>query len=86
MQFSVCSTKTRWASEKNIIESTNPDKYATIVAIMGKTIRKYQIRDRKNQYKRIEKQKMLDKYYTDVSKSHERDVRRNSLPDEQPPG
>jgi hypothetical protein len=47
---------------------------------MGKTIRKYQVRDRKNLYKRIDKQGLDDVYYTDVSKSHERKIRRKGLP------
>lgn len=49
---------------------------------MGKTIRKYQVRDRHNAYKRIRKQELEDKYYTDVSKSHERKIRRKGNLDE----
>ena len=49
---------------------------------MSRTIRKYQVRDRRNQYKRIEKAKLQDKYYTDVAKSHDRDIRKKGLPRE----
>lgn len=49
---------------------------------MGKTIRKYQIRDRHNSYKRIKKQELEDMYYTDVSKSHERKILKKGLPEE----
>ena len=52
---------------------------------MGKTIRKYQIRDRHNSYKRVRKQELEDKYYTDVSKSHERKIRRKGIYDEPEP-
>ena len=52
---------------------------------MGKTIRNYQIRDKKNKYKRIEKQKILDKYYTDVAKSHERDIRKKGFRESRDP-
>ena len=48
---------------------------------MSRTIRKYQVRDRRNQYKRIEKQKLEDRYYTDVAKSHERKIRKKGLED-----
>jgi hypothetical protein len=65
--------------EKSIIESTNRLNHATIVAIMSKTIRKYQTRDRRNQYKRIEKLKLEDRYYTDVAKSHERKIEKRGL-------
>jgi hypothetical protein len=47
---------------------------------MSKTIRKYQVRDRSNQYKRIENMKIVDKYYTDVAKSHERNIQKSGLP------
>jgi hypothetical protein len=50
---------------------------------MGKTIRKYQLRDRQNLYKRVDKLKLEDRYYTDVAKSHERKIHKKGLP--QPP-
>lgn len=49
---------------------------------MGKTIRKYQLRDRYDAYKRIRKPELEDRYYTDVSKSHERKIRRKGTLDE----
>lgn len=70
------------AREKSIIESTNGHSLATIVATMSKSIRKYQVRDRRNQYKRIEKQKLEDRYYTDVAKSHDRKIRKKGNIDE----
>jgi hypothetical protein len=48
---------------------------------MGKTIRKYQIRDRHNSYKRIKKYELEDLYYTDVSKSHERKIQKKGIRD-----
>jgi hypothetical protein len=72
----------RQAREKNIIESTSTGKPAIIVGIMGKSIRKYQIRDRGNRYKRIEKLKLEDRYYTDVAKSHERKIKRKGVLEE----
>ena len=53
---------------------------------MSKTIRKYQGRDRRNQYKRIERLKLEDKYYTDVAKSHDRKIKKNGLQEEQDGG
>jgi hypothetical protein len=49
---------------------------------MGRTIKKYVIRDRRNRYKRIEKLKLEDKYYTDVAKSHDRKINKKGLPEE----
>jgi hypothetical protein len=51
---------------------------------MSRTIRKYQTRDRRNQYKRIERVKLENKYYTDVAKSHERKIRKRELQEEDP--
>ena len=70
------------AREKNIIESTKQNSCGILIGIMSKTIRKYQVRDRRNQYKRIEKLKLEDKYYTDVAKSHDRKIRKQGLRDE----
>ena len=69
------------AREKNIIESTSIISYDILIVIMSRTIRKYQIRDRGNSYKRIEKRRLEDRYYTDVAKSHERDIRKKGLDD-----
>jgi hypothetical protein len=49
---------------------------------MSRTVRKYQVRDRRNKYKRIEKLKLQDRYYTDVAKSHERKIDRKGLQDD----
>lgn len=49
---------------------------------MSRTIRKYTIRDRRNRYKRIEKLRLEDKYYTDVAKSHDRKIHKKGLPEE----
>lgn len=46
---------------------------------MSRSIRKYQTRDKRNRYKRIERLKLEDKYYTDVAKSHERKVKKEGL-------
>jgi hypothetical protein len=46
---------------------------------MSKTIRKYQTRNKKDQYSRIEKLRLEDKYYTDVAKSHDRKIRKTGL-------
>jgi hypothetical protein len=46
---------------------------------MSKTIRKYQTRNKKDQYSRIEKLQLEDKYYTDVAKSHDRKIRKKGL-------
>lgn len=46
---------------------------------MSRTIRKYQGKDRRNQYKRIERLKLEDKYYTDVAKSHDRKIKKQGL-------
>jgi hypothetical protein len=46
---------------------------------MSRTIRKYQIRDRRNRYKRVEREKLEDEYYTDVAKSHDRKIRKKGL-------
>ena len=46
---------------------------------MSRTIRKYQVRDRRNQYKRIENENLEDRYYTDVAKSHDRKIRKKGL-------
>ena len=57
--------------------------YATIVATMSKSIRKYQVKDKRNQYKQVQKRELEDKYYTDVSKSHDRKIRKKGrLPEE----
>lgn len=53
---------------------------------MSKTTKKYQTRDRSNQYKRIEKLQLNDKYYTDVAKSHDRKIIKKGLPDDQSSG
>jgi hypothetical protein len=50
-----------------------------LVGIMSKTIRKYLVRDRANKYQRIENHKLEDKYYTDVAKSHDRQIRKKGL-------
>ena len=50
---------------------------------MSRTIRKYAIRDRRNRYKRVEKLKLEDKYYTDVAKSHDRKIRKKGLPEDE---
>lgn len=49
---------------------------------MSRTIRKYNLRDKKNKYKRVDKNKLEDKYYSNSSKSHERKVRRKDLRDD----
>jgi hypothetical protein len=51
---------------------------------MSKTIRKYQTRERGNNYKRIEKVQLEGKYYTDVAKSHDRKIIKKGLQDDQP--
>jgi hypothetical protein len=48
---------------------------------MGKTIRKYQIKDRNQRYKRKDREQYDDKYYTDVSKSHDRKIKRKRIED-----
>ena len=50
---------------------------------MGKTIRKYNARDKRSQYKRIEKLKLEDQYYTGVAKSHDRKIRKKGLQEDQ---
>lgn len=67
------------AREKNIIESTNPNNGVIMGTAMSKTIRKYQIRDKYNEYVRIPQDKLVDKYYTDVAKSHDRKIRKQGL-------
>lgn len=49
---------------------------------MSRTIRKYQVRDRRNRYKRIEREKLEDQYYTDVAKSHDRKIRKKGFREE----
>lgn len=50
---------------------------------MSKSIRKYQVKDKRNQYKQVQKRELEDKYYTDVSKSHDRKIRKKGrLPEE----
>jgi hypothetical protein len=49
---------------------------------MSRTIRKYLVRDSSNKYKRIEQQKLLDAYYTDVAKSHDRKIKKKGLPED----
>lgn len=46
---------------------------------MSRTIRKYQVRDRRNRYKRIENKNLEDAYYTEVAKSHDRKIRKKGL-------
>ena len=67
------------AKEKSTIESTRKTNYVILIGIMGKTVRKYQIRDRANKYQRIENHELHDKYYTDVAKSHDRKIKRRGL-------
>jgi hypothetical protein len=50
---------------------------------MSRTIRKYQVRDKRNRYKQIERQKLEDQYYTDVAKSHDRKIRKKGLREEE---
>ena len=61
--------------------STNAN-HDIMVCVMSRTVRKYQVRDRRNKYKRIEKLKLQDRYYTDVAKSHERKIDRKGLQDD----
>jgi hypothetical protein len=49
---------------------------------MSRTIRKYQIRDRRNRYKRNEKLDLEGRYYTDVAKSHDRKIKKKGLREE----
>ena len=67
---------------KNIIGSTKNNNYAIIVVIMSRTIRKYQIKDRRNRYKTNEKLDLKGRYYTDVAKSHDRKIKKKGLQEE----
>lgn len=49
---------------------------------MSKSAKKYHTRDRSNRYKRIERLKLEDKYYTDVAKSHDRKIIKKGLEEE----
>ena len=51
---------------------------------MSKSIRRYHAKDRSNRYKRIEKLRLEDRYYTDVAKSHDRKIRKKGLEEEPP--
>lgn len=46
---------------------------------MSRTIRKYQLRNKKNRYQRVDKNQLEDRYYSGVSKSHERKIKRKKL-------
>lgn len=63
--------------------STRSNSCAIMIAVMSKSARKYKTRDRSNRYKRIEKLKLEDRYYTDVARSHERKIKKNELEEEQ---
>lgn len=52
------------------------------MVVMSKSTRKYKTRDRSNRYKRIEKLKLEDRYYTDVARSHERKIKKRGLEEE----
>lgn len=70
-------------SRKNIIESTNTNQN-DIMVCMSRTIKKYQLRNKRDKYKRVEKLKLDAKYYTDVAKSHERNIERKGLQPDEP--
>lgn len=49
---------------------------------MSRTVRKYLVRDKRNKYKRIERLRLLDAYYTDVAKSHDRKINQQGISEE----
>ena len=58
--------------------STNTN-HSVIMVCMSRTIRKYQVRNKRDKYKRVEKLKLDAKYYTNVAKSHDRNIERKGL-------